>query len=119
MNENETRDYLEGSYSSEVENVKRLMAALASDDQTAVEAALEELDDMPLCLDVMRRVDVVLGFGGPNVWIEVMVGPGDYVQSVTWRGAWGGEQVSHVLDPEDGGLGEWATGEALIRLGVY
>ena len=44
MNDSETRDYLEGSYSSEVENVKRLMAALASDDQTAVEAALEELE---------------------------------------------------------------------------
>lgn len=118
MGSDETRDRLLQSFEFEKENVAALMARVDGDDDHDADEAREELDNMILSLDERRTVDVLLGFGGPNIWVAVDMVKTDYGwagDKATWHGAWGGEHVTRNLS-DDEPLARWAMGEAELLM---
>ena len=109
MNENETRDYLERMFDSQVETVRELLtAAYAGDDE-----ASEELDNLPYGATINTQVYFVLAGGGPSAGVMVTLNGTDEVLDVEWQGSWAGPTITRKLSEDDGGLGEWAASEAI------
>ena len=105
MSENsipEGREYMQ----SRRQNIQRVQdkieRAETKGNYDKVDELREELDQMPLSVEVVRHVEIFLGVGGPTDWLDVEFYANDNaVKSVTYNYAWGSESFKTTLSPSD------------------
>lgn len=116
MDEDATRTELERRYQSITADVARAWDAYTKGEEHDGQDAGDYLTELPYSRTVEHVVTILLEGGGPTAYVKVTCDSGKDATSAEYVANWGGTEVRHRLNLEDGGLGSYAGEEAERRL---
>ena len=85
----EVEKYVAGAYGSAHENLTELFDRLDGGDHEAY----DEIADFALSVDHRHRLDILLTFGGPNVWLEAAYDAKWNLLDVEFHCSWGSHRT--------------------------
>lgn len=92
-------EYMSSRRQSILDAMDRLERAERVGDDALADEVREEMD--PLSVELVRHVEITLGYGGPTDWLDAELYKDGGVRSVTYHYAWGSESYSRTLSESD------------------
>lgn len=94
-------EYMKGRRQYVLEIQDKIERAELKGKHDKVDSLREELDQLPLSVELVKHVEIMLGVGGPTDWLDVELYEGGIPRSVTYYYTWGSESYRTTLSESD------------------